>query len=130
MPVLDADGAAGLPARGVLLDARAAARYRGEVEPIDPRAGTSPVRARLRARATSTPQGRFLARDALRERFAEVGLEARHARAAYCGSGVTAAHEVAALATRRDRGRALRRLVEPVVRTEPDRPVATGGEPG
>ena len=127
--MLDADGAAGFPARGVLLDARAAARYRGEVEPIDPRAGHIPGARSAPSAGNLDAQGRFLAPEALRERFAEVGLEPGTPAAAYCGSGVTAAHEVAALALA-GIDAALYAGSWSQWSNEEGRPVATGGEPG
>ena len=97
MPVLDAAGAAALAQRGVLLDARAPERFRGEAEPIDPVAGHIPG-ARNRPTALNVePSGRFLGREALQEAFAEVGLDGATEVGAYCGSGITAAHEVLAL---------------------------------
>jgi len=98
MPLIDIDGAATLGARGVLLDARAVERYRGEVEPIDPRAGHIPGAASAPSSGNLDADGRFLDADALRERFAAVGVRPGQPVAAYCGSGITAAHEVAALA--------------------------------
>jgi len=98
MPVLSMDEAAALPvADGVLLDARAGERYRGEVEPIDPRAGHVPG-------AVSAPttenlaDGRFRSGGDLAARFAALGAVPGTTVGVYCGSGVTAAHEVAALA--------------------------------
>ena len=98
MPVLSIDEAALLPASGgVLLDARAAERYRGEVEPIDPRAGHVP--GAVSAPATENLlNGRFRPAVELAERFAELGAVPGATVGVYCGSGVTAAHEVAALA--------------------------------
>jgi thiosulfate/3-mercaptopyruvate sulfurtransferase len=95
LPVLDDDAAATLPAHGVLIDARAAERYRGEVEPIDTRAGHVPGAISLPTSANLDEDGRFLPIVELRERLAaavgatDVGV--------YCGSGVSAAHEIAAL---------------------------------
>jgi thiosulfate/3-mercaptopyruvate sulfurtransferase len=95
MPTLDADTAASLPERGLLIDARAGERYRGEVEPVDSRAGHVPGAISLPTGENLTADGRFRSAAELRERFAaaraadEVGV--------YCGSGVTAAHEIAAL---------------------------------
>ncbi|MGK5683403.1 sulfurtransferase [Actinoplanes sp. URMC 104] len=93
LPTLTADEAAELARTGTLVDARAAERYRGEVEPIDPRAGHIPGAVSLPT-AGNLDGDRFLATPALRERFA--GL--RGPVGVYCGSGVTAAHEIAALA--------------------------------
>jgi thiosulfate/3-mercaptopyruvate sulfurtransferase len=98
MPVLDAEGAAGLVAGGgVLLDARVEPRYRGEVEPVDPVAGHIPGARSAPASGNVDVSGRFLSAERLRERFARLGVEADRAAAAYCGSGVTAAQEVLAL---------------------------------
>jgi len=100
LPTLDADAAAALAAGdGTLLDARAAERYRGEVEPIDPRAGHIPGAVSAPTSENLGPDGRFRTADALRERFAALGLGGDVRVGVYCGSGVTAAHEVAALAS-------------------------------
>ncbi|WP_394553265.1 sulfurtransferase [Agromyces sp. MMS24-JH15] len=98
MPAVDADAAAALPERGVLLDARAGERYRGEVEPVDPKAGHVPGAVSAPTSGNLDADGRFLPADALRARFAALGIAPGIEVAAYCGSGVTAAHEVAALA--------------------------------
>ena len=100
MPVLDADDAAALAlgGSGVLLDARAAERYRGEVEPIDPRAGHIPGAVSAPTGANLDPVGRFLPAADLRRRFAALGVRGAAQVGVYCGSGVTAAHEIAALA--------------------------------
>jgi thiosulfate/3-mercaptopyruvate sulfurtransferase len=97
MPVLDADGAAALARRGALLDARAAERFRGEVEPLDPVAGHIPG-ARNRPTALNLDaSGRFRAPAELRRAFAATGVGSATEAGAYCGSGITAAHEVLAL---------------------------------
>ncbi|WP_029897900.1 sulfurtransferase [Nocardia brasiliensis] len=93
LPVIDADAAARW--RGHLLDARAGERYRGEVEPIDPRAGHIPGAVSAPTAENLDADGRFRAPAELRDRFA--GFTAAPV-AVYCGSGVTAAHQVAALA--------------------------------
>jgi thiosulfate/3-mercaptopyruvate sulfurtransferase len=99
MPVLDADAAAALPGTGgVLLDARAAERFRGEVEPVDPRAGHVPGAVSAPTTATLDADGRLLPAAVLREHFAALGVRPGTPVGVYCGSGVTAAHEVAALA--------------------------------
>lgn len=98
MPVLTIDEAAVLPAGGLLLDARAGERYRGEVEPIDPRAGHVPGAISAPTTENLTLDGTFRPADELRERFAALGVEPGRPVGVYCGSGVTAAHEVAALA--------------------------------
>lgn len=100
LPTVDADGAAALAADGVLLDARAAERYAGEVEPVDPRAGHVPGAVSAPTTGNLDADGRFLPADALAARFAALGVPApATAVGVYCGSGVTAAHAVAALAT-------------------------------
>ncbi|WP_418277827.1 sulfurtransferase [Isoptericola jiangsuensis] len=99
MPVLDADDVADLPGEGVLLDARAAERYRGEVEPVDPQAGHVPGALSAPTAGNLADDGTFRPADELAERFAALGATAGRPVGVYCGSGVTAAHEIAALAT-------------------------------
>ena len=97
MPLLDAETAASLARRGVLLDARQRERFRGEIEPIDPVAGHIPGARNLWTRDNLAPDGRFNDREALRRAFAQVGAGSGAEVGVYCGSGVTAAHEVLAL---------------------------------
>jgi thiosulfate/3-mercaptopyruvate sulfurtransferase len=98
MPVVDADEAADLADReGVLLDARAAERYRGEVEPVDPQAGHIPGAVSAPTTENLRADGRFLSTADLKRRFSDLGVSTG-STGVYCGSGVTASHEVAALA--------------------------------
>lgn len=97
MPAIDAGQASSWGQHGLLLDARAGERYRGEVEPVDPRAGHLPGAVSAPTMGNLQPDGRFLAPAKLRERFERLGYRAGVPTAVYCGSGVTAAHEVAAL---------------------------------
>lgn len=98
MPVAEIETAAGLAAgSGIVLDARAGERYRGEVEPIDPRAGHIPGARSAPTIENLEADGRFRSPDALRARFAALGVDRNTSIATYCGSGVTAAHQVAAL---------------------------------
>ena len=110
-----------------VIDARAAERYRGEVEPIDPRAGHVPG-ARNLPFAENLEEGRFKGADALRDRFAHVA----HAPTlvVYCGSGVSAAHDLLALELAGvDHARLYAGSWSDWV-SYPDAPVATGEEPG
>lgn len=97
LPVLSADEAAELARTGVLLDARAGERFRGEVEPIDPRAGHVPGAVSAATTDNLAADRTFLDAGALRERFAALGVDGSVPVGVYCGSGVTAAHTVAAL---------------------------------
>ena len=129
MPVLDADGAAELARDGLLLDARAGARYRGEVEPVDPRAGHVPGAVSAPTTDNLDTDGAFLPPDALSERFGALGAAGSRAVGVYCGSGVTAAHEIAALASI-GVDAALYAGSWSAWSADPDRPLATGPLPG
>jgi len=95
---LTIDEAAAFPASGVLLDVRAPERFRGETEPLDPIAGHIPG-------AVNLPTGKHVADDGtlrdlatLKKNFADVGIADGTPVAAYCGSGITAAHTALVLA--------------------------------
>ncbi|MGW1271633.1 sulfurtransferase [Streptomyces sp. NPDC002491] len=96
--LLDADGAAALARSGVLFDARAGERYRGEVEPIDRVGGHIPGAVSAPTNDNVGPDGRFLPPQDLRDRFKALGASDGAEVGVYCGSGVSGAHEVLALA--------------------------------
>jgi thiosulfate/3-mercaptopyruvate sulfurtransferase len=98
MPVLDAAAAAGLARDGLLFDVRAGERYRGEHEPVDPVAGHIPGAVNAPTLENVRPDGTLLPADALRARFAALGVDGSAPVGAYCGSGVSAAQTVLALA--------------------------------
>lgn len=81
-----------------LLDARAQPRFRGEVEPIDPVAGHIPGALCAAFSENLGSDGRFLPADQLKQRFAaKLGDRSPKELVAYCGSGVTACHNLFAL---------------------------------
>lgn len=98
LPTLAVHEVADLAGSGVLLDARAVERYRGEIEPVDPKAGHIPGAVSLPTTGNLAADGRFLPAAELRARFEAAGIRDDTPVGAYCGSGVTAAHEIAALA--------------------------------
>ena len=97
LPLLDIDGAGDFPDAGVLLDSRAHERYTGDVEPIDPRAGHIPGAKNSPIGGLTDEDGRFLPAAALRERYAALGVVDGTPVATYCGSGITASYQAAAL---------------------------------
>ncbi len=98
MPVVDADGAARVAREGALVDARAPERFRGEHEPVDPVAGHIPGAVNVPTSANlEQPGGRFKDATALTAVYEHAGVRPGREVAVYCGSGVTAAHDVLAL---------------------------------
>ena len=97
LPTFTAAEVIALPATGVLVDARDLARYSAESEPLDPVAGHIPGAISLPTTANLGRDGRFLAPDDLRARFAANDLPGRDPIVVYCGSGIAAAHEILAL---------------------------------
>src|SRR3954447_13985840 len=81
----------------VVLDARDAVRFRGEREPVDPRAGHIPGARNLPCRANLDPSGRFLPADELRRRFRAAGVDDDSSVVSYCGSGVPPCHNLLSL---------------------------------
>ncbi|MEZ5095232.1 MAG: sulfurtransferase [Nocardioides sp.] len=94
LPVVEADDVADLD---VLIDARAPERYRGEVEPIDPVAGHIPGAVNVPTSSNLDESGRFRPVAELAATYAAVGAVPGARVAAYCGSGVTAVHDLIAL---------------------------------
>jgi thiosulfate/3-mercaptopyruvate sulfurtransferase len=93
---------------GLILDARAAERYRGEAEPIDPRAGHIPgaKSAPFTSNLTADPVPVFRSPAELRAHYEALGATAAgEGPVVYCGSGVTACHDLLALHLAGLRGR-------------------------
>ena len=117
----------GLPAHELLLDARGAARYRGEMEPIDPVVGHIPGALNLPTESNLAADGCFLPAAALRARFAALLGERPAARVVHsCGSGVTACHNLLAMEVAGLSGSRLYAGSWSEWIRDPQRPVATG----
>jgi thiosulfate/3-mercaptopyruvate sulfurtransferase len=116
----------------VVLDARAAERYRGETEPIDPVAGHIPGAVNAPWSENLDPAtGRFLDPDELRRRYpATIGAQGSTEVVAYCGSGVTSCHDLLALEVAGLPGARLYVGSWSEWVADPSRPVAAGPDPG
>jgi thiosulfate/3-mercaptopyruvate sulfurtransferase len=85
--------------RYIILDARSGQRFRGEVEPIDPVAGHIPGAVSAPCEENVTAEGKFLPQEILRRRFEKLTKSVPPENViCYCGSGVTAAHNIIAMA--------------------------------
>lgn len=115
------------PHPAVVVDVRAAERYSGATEPMDPVAGHIPGAVNLPSMDNVGDDGRFLDREALTARYADAGVD--EASIVYCGSGITAAHTLLALAEAGvpDAGLYAGSWSDWV--SDPSRPVATGAQP-
>jgi thiosulfate/3-mercaptopyruvate sulfurtransferase len=96
-PTLTADQVSTFTDGGVLLDARAPERFRGEVEPVDPVAGHIPGAGNAPSTATLDEKGYFRDATELHDFFASAGADGTTPVGVYCGSGVTAAVDLVAL---------------------------------
>ncbi|MFE9728739.1 sulfurtransferase [Streptomyces sp. NPDC005794] len=126
--LLDADAAAELAGSGLLLDARAAERYRGDVEPIDRVGGHIPGAVSAPTAQNVGEDGRFLPAGSLASRFSALGADSGTEIGVYCGSGVSGAHEVLALELAGHRA-ALYAGSWSEWSSDESRPVATGPDP-
>jgi len=117
---------------GLLLDARPAGRYTGEVASVDPRPGHIPGAVSAPAAGNLAEDGRFAEPSVLAEKFKGLGVDGDRTVGVYCGSGVTATHDLLALAVA---GVDVDRIaLYPGSYSQwaslPGKPVVTGSEPG
>ena len=114
----------------LVLDARDASRYRGEPNALDPRAGHIPGARSVPCRENLSPAGTLVSAGELRQRFAAAGVTEERDVIVYCGSGVTACHDLLAL---EHAGFAPGRLFVgswSQYANDLERPAATGDAPG
>ena len=124
LPVVEADRVLDVP---VLVDARAPERYRGDTEPIDPVAGHIPGAVNVPTSTNLSADGRFRSPDELRAAYQAAGVPTDGSQeiAVYCGSGVTAIHDIVALETLGVRASLYPGSWSGWI-TDPERPVETG----
>ena len=94
--VVTIDEVAGRPDDVVLVDARSSERYRGDAEPVDPKAGHIPGARSLPFTDHVDERGSMLDAAAVRSRLAGAGIDESTTVIAHCGSGVTACHIILA----------------------------------
>jgi thiosulfate/3-mercaptopyruvate sulfurtransferase len=111
----------------LIIDARSAVRYRGEMEPIDPVAGHIPGSVNLSTEDNLAPDGYFLPFAELKSRFVRIlGGHSPTAAVHSCGSGVTACHNLLAMEAAGLKGSRLYAGSWSEWIRDPDRPIATG----
>lgn len=84
-------------AKNIVIDARNRDRYRGDADPVDPRFGHIPGAINIPCRENLNADGTFLPAQVLRQRFEEAGVREGEDVISYCGSGVTACHNLLAM---------------------------------
>lgn len=129
LPTLGVEEIGEVVEHGVLLDARDPERYRGEVEPLDPVAGHIPGAVNLPTGTNLRADGTFRSAAEIAALYAAEGVGAGTDVGVYCGSGVTAAHDVLALAIAGVPARLYPGSWSEWV-ADPSRPVATGPDRG
>jgi thiosulfate/3-mercaptopyruvate sulfurtransferase len=112
----------------LLIDARAAERYRGETEPVDPRPGHVPGALSVPWASNLGSDGRFLPPAELRRRYEALGVSERPT-VAYCGSSLKATHDLLARELAGIRGARLYEGSWSHWSSDPGRPAATGPDP-
>ena len=114
----------------LVLDARSAERYRGDAEPIDPRAGHIPgaLNAPYTLNLTAESNPVFKPASELRAHFESLGVSEREEPIVYCGSGITATHNLLALHLAGFKGR-LYAGSWSEWSSDASLPIATGGKP-
>lgn len=122
LPALASDEVLEFARDNLLIDARAPERFRGETEPVDPVAGHIPGAVNVPTAANLAEDGRFRPVTELAELYAVAN---GRPVAAYCGSGVTSAHTVLAMAVAGIQAALYPGSWSEWV-TDPERPVATG----
>jgi thiosulfate/3-mercaptopyruvate sulfurtransferase len=96
-PTVDAGDVLAAARAGILLDARSRERYLGLAEPVDKVAGHIPGAVSAPTQENIGPDGLFRLPADLKARFAALGVPEDRPVTVYCGSGITAAHEILAL---------------------------------
>lgn len=96
-PTIDRVALAGSLGEFTVVDARAPDRYHGDVEPVDSAAGHIPTAINVPYTGNLGAGGRFLPADELRARYESAGVDDAASTVVYCGSGVTACHDILAM---------------------------------